>query len=370
MKIMTIIGTRPEIIRLSRIIPKLDSLLGINHILVHTGQNYDYNLNEIFFKELKIKKPDIFMNAKGSFGEQIGIILKESERILLKHKPDKVLILGDTNTDLSAYIAERMGIPVYHMEAGNRCFDKNVPEEINRRMIDHISTFNFPYVSNSADNLYREGIDKNHVIITGNPIHEVIKYYEKRINASNILTDLKLYNAKLPFDKLRYFLATFHRAECVNNEKKLREIIEGLSKVAKFYKTCVVCSVHPRTRSKLNKWNIKSDYLKFLEPLGFLDFISLEQNACAILSDSGTVCEEACILKVPHIIMRESTERPETVKCGASMISGINAQNILKCTQLMVSSSSNWKIPEGYLDINVSDKMIKFLMQKLTLTGK
>ena len=363
MKIMTIIGTRPEIIRHSRIIPKLDNLLGIDHILIHTGQNYDYELNQIFFNELRIRKPNKFLNAKGSFGEQIGIILRESEKIMLKYKPDKVLILGDTNTDLSAYIAERLGIPVYHMEAGNRCFDKNVPEEINRRMIDHISTFNFPYVSNSADNLYREGIDKNHVIIIGNPIYEVMKHYEKRINGSNILTDLKLYNTK-------YFLATFHRAECVNSEKKLREIIVGLENVAKFYKTCVVCSIHPRTRSKLDKWNIQSDYLKFLEPLGFFDFISLEQNAYAILSDSGTVCEEACILKVPHIIMRESTERPETVKCGASMISGINAHNILKCTQLMISSLSNWKIPEGYLDINVSDKMIKFLIQKLTLTEK
>lgn len=358
MKICTVIGTRPEFIRLSRIIPKLDNLLGKNHLLIHTGQNYDKNLNDIFFKELKLRQPDIYIGAKGSFGKQIGKIMEESEKIFKKYKPDKILILGDTNTDLSAYIGERLGIPVYHMEAGNRCWDKRVPEEVNRKMIDHISTYNFPYVPNSADNLYREGVNKNNIYVIGNPIYEVLKYYKEKIYESRVLAKLKL-------KENRYFLATFHRAECVDNKDRLLEIIVGLENISKKYKIPVICSIHPRTENKIEEFNITSKYLVFSKPMGFFDFVRLEKNAKAILSDSGTVCEEACILRVPHIILRDSTERPETVDVGASMISGVNSENIVNCTNIILSKPNNWNIPIGYNDINVSDKMIKFLFQKL-----
>lgn len=357
MKIITIVGTRPEIIRLSRIIPKLDKLLGKDHILIHTGQNYDTNLSDIFFKELRLRHPDIYIGAKGSFGKQIAMILRETEKIFIKEKPDRVLVLGDTNSGLSAIIAERMGIPVYHMEAGNRCFDKRVPEEINRKIIDHASTYNFPYVPNSADNLYREGLDKKYIFICGNPIYEVMQYYKPYIGKSQILNKLKL-------SSLKYFLATFHRAEAVDIKERLIEIIVGLELVSKEYNLPIICSIHPRTRSKLEKWNIKSEHLRFLEPLGFLDFIKLERNAKAILSDSGTVCEEACILKTPHIIMRDSTERPETMEVGASILSGVNASNILTCTKIIVASDNDWDMPIDYTIANVSERMIKYLLSK------
>lgn len=364
MKIMTVIGTRPEIIRLSRIIPKLDNLLGKNHILVNTGQNYDKNLSEIFFKELKIRQPDIYMNARGSFGKQIGIIMEKSEEILKEHKPDKVLILGDTNTDMSAYVAERLLIPVYHMEAGNRCYDKRVPEEVNRRMIDHISSYNFPYVPNSADNLYREGLDKTKIIISGNPIYEVLKYYENLINQSDILNRLNL-------KRKQYFLITCHRQETVDYKERLEQVIEGLQLLVKEYQLPIICSIHPRTEEKLRKYGliidneINNKYIKYLNPMGFFDFVKLQKNAKAILSDSGTVCEEACILKIPHIITRDSTERPETVQVGASMISKVNAKNILNCTKIMLNSNYNWDMPIGYTDKNVSEKIIKYLMEEL-----
>lgn len=355
MKILTVVGTRPEIIRLSRIIPKLDKLC--NHILVHTGQNYDKNLNDIFFEELRLRKPDYYIGAIGSFGKQISTIIEKIEEILNKEKPDKVLILGDTNSGLASYVAERIGIPTYHMEAGNRCGDKKVPEEINRKIIDHISSYNFPYTPNSRRNLYKEGINTQHVMVSGNPIYEVIKYYENNINNSKILDTLNLQ----PKD---YFLSTFHRAESVDIPERLHQLIIGLEAVAIHYGKSVICSVHPRTRSKLKDY-IKPKELVFLKPMGFFDFIKLEKNAKAILSDSGTVCEEACILKVPHIIIRDNTERPETVKVGASIVSGVNGENILNCTKTMLLFPTNWDMPEGYLDINVSEKIIKHLMEKI-----
>jgi len=358
MKIVTFLGTRPEIIRLSRIIPKLDKVC--THIVAHTGQNYDKNLSDIFFEELNLRQPDYYMGAKGSMGEQIAIIIKESEVILKKERPDKVLILGDTNSGLVAYVAERMGIPVYHMEAGNRCHDKRVPEEINRKVIDHVSTYNFPYTPNSRENLLREGIDNTKIIVSGNPIYEVLSNYQSYIYKSKILKELKLKENK-------YFLATFHRAETVDYVNRLQWLIQGLDQIACYYHLPVVCSIHPRTRNKLQKWDIKTPMgLKFIEPVGFFDFIKLEQNAKCILSDSGTVCEEACILGVPHAIMRDTTERPETVRVGASIISGVeDSWNIFKCTKVMLDGDKTWKQPEGYIDENVSDKIVKYLIGKI-----
>jgi UDP-N-acetylglucosamine 2-epimerase (non-hydrolysing) len=354
--IMTILGCRPEVIRLSRIIPKLDKLC--NHILIHTGQNYDKNLNEIFFKDLGIRKPDYFMNARGTLGEQISIIMKETEKVLDKYKPDKVLILGDTNSGLATYIAERKGIPVYHMEAGNRCHDLRVPEEINRKLIDHTASYNFPYTPGSKENLLREGFDPTKVIVSGNPIYEVMKYYNKQINNSKILEKLKL-------NPHKYFLATFHRQETVDDDNRLFEVIKGLVKIEKKYRIPVICSIHPRTREKLNKteWGIYLDGLTLLEPMGFFDFVKLEKNATVILSDSGTVCEEACILRVPHVIMRDSTERPETVRVGASIISKVNAENI--CNAIGLFQTVDWEIPEGYIDNNVSNKIVNYILGEL-----
>jgi len=357
-KIITVLGTRPETIRLSRIMPKLDKVC--DHIMIHTGQNYDPKLSDIFFKDLGLRQPDYYLGAKGSMGEQIGIILREVEKIFIREKPDKVLVLGDTNSGLSAIIAERMGIPVYHMEAGNRCYNKEVPEEINRKIIDHVSTYNFPYTPGSRRNLCKEGIDRKKIIISGNPIREVIKFYETKIQASKILKKLNL-------NSRGYFLATFHRAECVDEYTKLYEIIFGLQLVASKYNLPIIASIHPRTRQKLDKWGLKAlnKNIKFLEPLSFFDFVKLEKNALCIISDSGTVCEEGTILKTPTVICRNSTERPETIEVGSAILSGIDGKSILKCTELMVTSKRNWDMPEGYMDLNVSEKIIKYLTGRI-----
>ena len=358
MKIITILGTRPEIIRLSRIMPKLDEVC--SHIIVHTGQNYDTKLSDIFFEDLQLRQPDYYLGAKGTTAEQIAIILKESEKIFIKEKPDKVLILGDTNSVMAGIIAERMGIPVYHMEAGNRCYDKEVPEEINRNIIDHVASYNFPYIPRSKENLITEGINRSKIIVSGNPIYEVLQHYSYQIESSDILKKLKLI-------KNAYFLTTFHRAECVDTKERLQEVVLGLDKIAKKYRCPIICSIHPRTRNKLNTWSItpKDKYIQFLEPIRFFDFINLEKNALAMISDSGTCCEEGTILRTPTIICRNSTERPETIEVGSAMLSGINAEMILKCTGIMTNKSTDWDMPIGYIDNNVSDKMIKYLTGRL-----
>ena len=351
-KIMTILGCRPEIIRLSRIIPKLDKVC--NHILVHTMQNYDKNLSEIFFQDLGIRLPNYYMNAKGSLGEQIAIIMRETEKVINEFKPDKILILGDTNSGLSAYIAKRMGVKIFHMEAGNRCNDDRVPEETNRILIDNISTVNLPYTTGSKENLLREGIDPTKIIVSGNPIGEVLDCYEAKISESRILEKLNLTEGN-------YFLSTFHRAETVDNWGRLGNVLGGLECVASKYQLPVVCSVHPRTWSKIDDINVPEGLI-FLEPMGFFEFVNLEQNAKLILSDSGTVCEEACILNIPHVIMRDTTERPETIRVGASIISTVDEGKIVKATDTMLNTSRDWEIPEGYNDLNVSDKIVKYLL--------
>jgi UDP-N-acetylglucosamine 2-epimerase (non-hydrolysing) len=269
-KIMTIIGTRPEIIRLCIIIEKMDKYY--NHVLVHTGQNYDYNLNELFFKQLKVRKPDYFLGIKEkSFGTQIGKILSESEKVILKENPEALIILGDTNSGLSSIIAKKLGIPVYHLEAGNRCYDDRVPEDVNRRFIDHSSSVLMPYTNRSKENLLREGIERERIFVIGNPIFEVINHFKEKISKSKILDKLNL-------KKREFFLVTMHRAENVDIKERLQNIVNSLQLISKKYRFPIICSLHPRTKDKMLQYGIsKENYgIEFLEPLGFFDFIKLE----------------------------------------------------------------------------------------------
>jgi len=356
MKVMTILGTRPEIIRLSRIIEKLD--YHCTHILVHTGQNFDKNLSDIFFEDLKIRKPDYFLGVKSpSFGEQIGQILTKTEKIMKIERPDKILILGDTNSSLSAIIAKRLGIPVFHMEAGNRCYDDRVPEEVNRRIIDHSSDILLPYTERSRANLIREGIPHERICVTGNPILEVINHYDAQICKSDILKRLKIRRQK-------YFLVTLHRAENVDNENRLREFIRAFASISGLYHIPIICSLHPHTRDKIRQFGIDvdPDTIQFNEPFGFFDFIRLERDAICILSDSGTVQEECCIFHVPNVTIRDVTERPETLECGSNILSGADHDSILKCVQIVMSQSPEWVVPSEYLRQDVSSIVVRTVL--------
>jgi len=354
MRVLTILGTRPEIIRLSRIMPLLDELC--EHTIVHTTQNFDYQLSDIFFKQMRLRQPDIFLGAKSStFGGQIAIMLKKIESVFRKIKPDKVVILGDTNSGLCSIIAERMGIPVYHLEAGNRCFDKEVPEEVNRRLIDSISTYNLPYTPGSRENLLNDGINKKSIFTCGNPIREVLDYYNPEIQCSDILS---IYN----LEKNKYFVATFHRAETVDRSNRLKEIIQGIVKIEERYNMPVICSIHPRTRDKLRKIKVNiNDNIKFGNPLGFYDFVKLEQDALCVLTDSGTVSEETCILGTPCIIIRNTTERPELLESGSAFLSGVNSNKIFDSVEIMMHRK-DWSLPVGYGDTEVSHKVVQFIL--------
>jgi UDP-N-acetylglucosamine 2-epimerase (non-hydrolysing) len=356
MKIMTILGTRPEIIRLSLIIEKLDKLC--DHVLVHTGQNYDVNLNEIFFQQLGVRQPDHFLGVGGgTFGEQISKIIAASEQVLLSEKPDKILVLGDTNSSLAAIVAKRMGIPVYHMEAGNRCYDDRVPEEVNRRLIDHSSDVLMPYTERSRANLLREGIEGNRIYVTGNPIFEVIQHYDAAIRKSSILRKLRLESGK-------YFLVTMHREENVDIEGRLRSLTQALLLLQKEYKVPIICSLHPRTKNRMQQFDVgvKSKQVVFHAPFGFFDFIALERNAFCVLSDSGTVQEECCIFRVANVTIRDVTERLETIECGSNMLSGADPDSILQCVRVVLDQKSSWIVPREYLVATVSTTVTKILM--------
>jgi UDP-N-acetylglucosamine 2-epimerase (non-hydrolysing) len=354
MKVMTVLGTRPEIIRLSRIIEKLDN--SCQQILVHTGQNYDPNLNDVFFQQLGVRAPDHYLNARGSLGEQLGILLSATEKVLKDENPDKLLILGDTNSALSAIIAKRYGIPVYHMEAGNRCYDDRVPEEVNRRIIDHSSDVLMPYTERSRQNLLREGIPGQRIFVTGNPIHEVIQHYNDQIRASTILADLGLVSKN-------YFLVTLHRAENVDIETRLRELTLALERIQDKYSLPVIVSTHPRTRARMEGFGLLNNNpnVHFLQPFGFFDFIKLEQNALCLLSDSGTVQEECAIFKVANVTLRDVTERPETLECGSNILTSASSENILRCVELVLAQEVGWYVPPEYLVENVSDTVIRLL---------
>jgi UDP-N-acetylglucosamine 2-epimerase (non-hydrolysing) len=356
MKIITILGTRPEIIRLSRIIPKLDRFC--NHVLVHTGQNFDKNLSDIFFRQLQIREPDYFLGIRSdSFGEQIGKIIIECEKVLHQEQPDKVLILGDTNSSLAAIVAKRMGIPVYHMEAGNRCYDDRVPEEVNRRIIDHSSDVLMPYTERSRANLVKEGIASDRIYVVGNPIFEVINYYDQFIKSSNILEQLEI-------TKNKYFLVTMHRQENVDIKERLVELINSLDQLQQKYQIPIICSWHPRTKYWMHHYGlaISNKEIFLCDPFNFFDFITLEKNAYCVLSDSGTVQEECCIFRVPNVTIRDVTERPETLECGSNILSGANQNNILNCINTITSQETNWSIPQEYLVESVSNIVTKILM--------
>lgn len=356
MKIVTVLGTRPEIIRLSLIIPLLDQ--HADHVLVHTGQNFDERLNDIFFQELGVRRPDVNLGVHAEcFGEQAGQILARIEPVLMQHRPDRVLILGDTNSGLSAIVARRLGIPVFHMEAGNRCYDDRVPEEINRRIIDHASTVLMPYTHRSRENLLREGIAGGRVHVTGNPIKEVIDHYADRIAASSVLADLGL-------TPRRFFLVTMHRAENVDIEERLNNLVRALASLHKVYGFPVICSLHPRTRAKAAEFGIplESSGVHYLEPMGFFDFIRLEQTAFCLLSDSGTVQEEGCIFGVPNVTIRDVTERPETVDCGSNVLAGSDPERILRLVEFVTSRPHTWQPPPEYMVPHVAATVGRILL--------
>lgn len=353
---MTILGTRPEIIRLSLIIKKLDVLT--NHVLVHTGQNYDRSLSDVFFEQLGIRQPNYKITLSShTFGQQVGYMFSEMEKIITHEKPDKILLLGDTNSALCALLGERMGVPVYHMEAGNRCFDKSVPEEINRKAIDSISSFNLPYTLFSRENLIREGVPNHRIWVSGNPIYEVLQYYKGEIDKSDALS-------KLGMTTNGYIVVTAHRAENVDNETRLRHIVDALQLIADQHQIPIICSVHPRTRDRMEKFSINTQHplLHFSEPFGFFDFVHLQKHARCVITDSGTVQEESCILGVPSVTIRNSTERPETVICGSNVVSGVHSNNILESVNVMLRSDRSWRLPEGYDDLNVSSKVVNMVL--------
>ncbi len=355
MKVMTILGTRPEIIRLSRIIPLLDHYC--EHVLVYTGQNYDPTLYDIFFEELGIRPPDHLLECRAeSVMGQICEILTECERIIQAENPDRLLILGDTNSALSAIVAKRMGIPVYHMEAGNRCYDDRVPEETNRRIIDHCSDILLPYTERSRENLLREGIPGERIYVTGNPIKEVLDHYAPQIGASKALKNYGLGAG-------RYFLVTLHRAENVDVEERLNKFVEAFNRLHVEYGVPIIWSVHPHTRNRLNQQSKALNAgVRVMEPFGLFDFIYLEQNAMCVLTDSGTVQEECCIFKVPAVTIRDVTERPETLDVGSTMLSGAEPESILRCVKTVLGQPRNWSPPREYLVPDVSSTVGKIVL--------
>jgi len=358
MKVMTVLGTRPEIIRLSRLIPKLDAVC--DHVLVHTGQNFDPSLSEVFFRDLGVRAPDRSLGVRAdSFGEQAGQIFAGVEAVIREDRPDRLLILGDTNSGLSAVVAKRMGIPVFHMEAGNRCFDDRVPEEVNRRVIDHSSDVLLPYTERSRANLLREGIAPQRVIVTGNPIYEVLRHYERCIDASDV-------QARLGLAAGAYFLVTAHRAENVDVPDRLRQLADALARLREEHGVPIVVSMHPRTRSRLEAFgmtDLVAD-LRVMPPLGLFDFVRLERDAMCVLTDSGTVQEECCILRVPNVTTRDVTERPETVECGSNIIAGVSPDRIAAAVRAAVARDRNWTIPPEYLAPAVSDTVVNVLLSE------
>lgn len=354
MKVMTILGTRPEIIRLRCVIDVLDQ--SCDHVLVHTGQNFDDRLSGVFFSELGLREPDHHLGIRSTgFADQIGQMLTKMGPLLEAERPDALVILGDTNTGLSAIVAKRMGIPVYHMEAGNRCFDDTVPEEVNRRVIDHSSSVLMPYTYRSAENLVREGIARQRVFVTGNPIREVLLRFADRIDAATALDDLGLKAGE-------YLLATVHRAETVDVPSRLSSLTAAIEDVSQKYGMPVVCSLHPRTADRMKALGIKAEGIRFVQPLGLFDFVKLEQNAFCVLSDSGTVQEECCIFGVPTVTLRDVTERPETIECGSNILSGVERDRVVNCVEIALRTRGGWTPPVEYMADKVSETVGRIVL--------
>ncbi len=357
LKVMTVVGTRPEIIRLSVIINKLEASEAIEHVLVHTGQNYDYELNEVFFKDFNLRKPDYFLDsAVGTAIETIGNILIKMDAVLDKEKPDAFLVLGDTNSCLAAIAAKRKKIPIFHMEAGNRCFDQRVPEETNRKIVDHISDINMPYSSIARENLLKEGIPTDRVIKTGSPINEVLQSRIDKIHNSDVLNRLGL-------KKGEYFLVSSHREENVDTDNLLK-LVDTLNTIAEIYQLPIIVSTHPRTRKKLDaKGVVFHPLVQTLKPLGFIDYNKLQIDSKVVLSDSGTISEESSILKFNALNIREAHERPEAYEEGAVMMVGVNKERILQGLKILESRNPNTiKTPHDYEAQNVSEKVLSVIV--------
>ena len=367
LKVLTVVGTRPEIIRLSRVMSLLDEQ--VNHVIAHTGQNYDYELNEIFFKDLELRKPDHFLNVDvSSLEASVGDIIRKSGELLRKEKPDALLVLGDTNSCLSAYMAKRLHIPIFHMEAGNRCFDFNVPEEINRRIIDHIADFNLVYTENARRHLISEGLPHRRIYLTGSPMFEVLNYYRQTIEASKITDSLNLKADS-------YFLVSTHREENVDNSGNLIKILAVLNKLAEKYEIPVVVSTHPRTQKRLeNIKDIKMDPLiRFHKPFGFPDYIKLQMNARCTLSDSGTISEESAILRFPAISFRQSMERPESQDAGTIILTGFDPEIVLNSIEIAIMEHIRNipKLPSpDYLIPDTSWRVLKLIQGLASLSNK
>ena len=357
LKVMTILGTRPEIIRLSACIKACDKYF--NHILVHTGQNWDYTLNEIFFKDLELRKPDYFLNSVGKdLGETMGNIIAKSYEVIANEKPDAVLILGDTNSALSAISAKRLKVPIFHMEAGNRCWDWNVSEMINRRVVDAISDINLPYTEHSRRYLIEEGIDGKTMFVTGSPMREILVEYKDKIEKSNVLNELGL-------EKGKYILLSSHREENIDKEENFLSLMTAINNIAEKYNMPVIYSTHPRSAKFIEKRKFKfHPLIRSLKPFGFIDYNQLQLNSYCVLSDSGTLSEESAMLNFPAVLIRTSTERPEVLDKGSIIIGGITTKDICQAMEMAVSMKKNkepYVMAEDYADTNVSLKVVKII---------
>lgn len=355
MKIVTLFGTRPEIIRLSRVIDRIDQ--HGDQILVHTGQNHDPNLSDIFFRDLGVRTPDVHLGVQAaSFAEQAAQILIRSAEVLERERPDRLLILGDTNSGLASVVAARLGIPVFHMEAGNRSYDDRIPEEINRRIIDHCSNVLMPYTHRSKEALVREGIERRRIYVIGNPIFEVLQHYGTQIDRSGVLRRLELREKE-------FFLVTLHRAENVDEPERLRAFLDGLTRIVEAFDKPMIVSVHPRTGEKLARFGLapSSERIRMLPPLGFFDFVRLEKAAFCALSDSGTVQEECCIFGVPNVTLRDVTERPETLECGSNILTGADPERMETAVRIATTRAA-WEIPPEYVVRSVSQTVAKIVL--------
>ncbi|MCS3531769.1 non-hydrolyzing UDP-N-acetylglucosamine 2-epimerase [Chryseobacterium sp. JUb7] len=361
LKVMTVVGTRPEIIRLSRVLSALDNSEAIEHIIVHTGQNYDYELNQIFFEDLGLRKPDFFLEAAGKTAtETVGNILIKIDPLLEEVKPDAFLVLGDTNSCLCAIPAKKRQIPIFHMEAGNRCFDQRVPEETNRKIVDHTSDINLTYSDIAREYLLREGLPADRIIKTGSPMFEVLNHYLPQIESSDVL-------ARLNLEERKYFVVSSHREENINSDKNFKGLIESLNAIAEKFGYPIIVSTHPRTRNMIDKMNVEvRPEIQFLKPLGFHDYNALQMRSYAVLSDSGTISEESSILNFRALNIRDAHERPEAMEEASVMMVGLSPERILQgLTQLQqqkVGAERNYRPVADYSMPNVSEKMVRIIL--------
>jgi len=364
LKVATIVGTRPEIIRLAECIKKCDQFF--EHILIHTGQNYDYELNEIFFEDLELRKPDYFLNVSGKhLGETIGNVIAKSYEVLQSEMPDALLVLGDTNSVLCTIAAKRLKVPIFHMEAGNRCFDQNVPEEINRRISDHISDINLTYTEHSRRYLLSEGFRKDHVFVTGSPLKEVLSKYSRQIDSSEVLS-------KLGLQKDRFIVVSAHREENIDLKDHFDILVLSLNAVAEKYQMPIIFSTHPRTKKRIAEKNIQfHPLIQNVQPLGFFDYVNLQQNSYIVLSDSGTISEESAMMGFSAISIRTSTERPEAIDAGTIVLGGISTDQILQSIELVKGThGKSTELPWEYKVENTSDRVVRAIQSYTSIINR